>query len=228
MGLKFLVENITEGLDYLVEEQNRDSSTDRKVYITGPFMMADEKNQNGRIYKLDEMRKEVERYTEKMIKTNRSIGEMNHPQSTEVNPVNSCHRVVELKINNNYVMGKSLVLSTPMGSLLKSLITDNVQLGISSRALGNVTETSKGKEVDNFHLICLDVVHEPSVQKAMLESVMESREWVIKSDGSIIECAARAYQTLDRNLSSIPKKDTDDFLREQLLNFVQKIKSNIK
>lgn len=226
MGLKFLVENLTEGLDYLVEEQNKESSSERKVYITGPFMMAEEKNQNGRVYKIDEMRREVERYTDKMIKTNRAIGEMNHPQSTEVNPANACHKVVELKVINNYVMGKSLVLNTPMGSLLKSLISDNVQLGISSRALGNVNETSKGKEVTNFHLICLDVVHEPSVQKAMLESVMESREWLIKDDGRIIECASIAYQDLDKQLNNLPKKDTDLFLKEQLLSFIQRIKQN--
>lgn len=227
MGLKFISEDISDGIDYLIEEQNKESA-DRKVYITGPFMMAEEKNQNGRIYRIDEMRKEVARYTDKMIKTKRSIGEMNHPQSTEVNPVNSCHRVVELKIVENYVMGKSLVLSTPMGSLLKSLINDSVQLGISSRALGNVNETSKGKEVTDFHLICLDVVHEPSVQKAMLESVMESREWVVQSDGSIIECASRAYDKLDNMMSSIPKKDTDTFLREQLLSFINQVKQNNK
>lgn len=227
MGLKFISEDISDGIDYLIEEQNRDSA-ERKVYITGPFMMAEEKNQNGRIYKIDEMRKEVDRYTEKMIKTKRSIGEMNHPQSTEVNPVNSCHRVVELKVVDNYVMGKSLVLSTPMGSLLKSLISDGVQLGISSRALGNVNETSRGKEVTDFHLICLDVVHEPSVQKAMLESVMESREWIVKSDGTIIECAANAYKQIDNTLSNIPKKDTDNFLREQLLSFINQIKQNNK
>jgi hypothetical protein len=227
MGLKFLVENITEGLDYLVEEQNKDTA-ERKVYITGPFMMMEEKNQNGRVYKSDEMRREVTRYTEKMIHTKRAIGEMNHPQSTEVNPVQSCHRVVELKIVENYVMGKSQVLSTPMGQLLKSLINDGVQLGISSRALGTVTETSKGKEVSDFHLICLDVVHEPSVQKAMLESVMENREWVIGEDGIIIECASEAYITLDNNISSIPKKAADDFLREQLMSFINQIKTNLK
>jgi len=223
MGLKFLTENISEGLDYLVEEQNKDT-TDRKVYITGPFMMAEEKNQNGRIYKREEMISEVARYTELMIKTKRSIGEMNHPQSTEVNPVNACHRVVELKVVENYVMGKSQVLSTNMGCLLKSLINDGVRLGISSRALGSVNETTRGKEVSDFHLICLDVVHEPSVQKAMLESVMENREWIVQPNGIIVECIKGAYNHLDHALKSIPTKDTDAFLREQLLEFINKVK----
>jgi hypothetical protein len=38
-------------LDFLIEEKNRQG--EQKLYITGPFLMAEQKNQNGRIYKLD-------------------------------------------------------------------------------------------------------------------------------------------------------------------------------
>ena len=170
------------------------------------------------------MSREVERYTNDMVKSRRAIGEMNHPQSTEVNPVNACHVVTELKQSGNYFMGKSQVLNTPMGLLLKSLIQDNIKMGISSRALGNVNETSDAKHVSNFHLICLDVVHQPSVQNAMLESVMESKEWMIKPDGSIIECAAKAYKALEENLRTVPKHGTDKFLKESLMKFIDMLK----
>jgi hypothetical protein len=222
MGLKFLVEDIHEGLDFMIEEKNRQG--EQKLYITGPFLMAEEKNQNGRIYRLDEMSREVERYTNDMVKSRRAIGEMNHPQSTEVNPVNACHVVTELKQSGNYFMGKSQVLNTPMGLLLKSLIQDNIKMGISSRALGNVNETTDAKHVSNFHLICLDVVHQPSVQNAMLESVMESKEWMIKPDGTIIECAAKAYKALEENLRTMPKHGTDKFLKESLMKFIDMLK----
>ena len=194
MALKFLVEDLHEGLDVLIDEQNRQG--EQKLFITGPFLMAEQKNQNGRIYKLDEMINEVNRYTDGMIKSRRAIGEMNHPQSTEFNPINACHLVTELKQNGNYFMGKSQVLNTPMGLLLKSLITDNVKMGISSRALGNVTESANTKHVSNFHLICLDVVHQPSVQNAMLESIMESKGWMIRPDGTIIEVANKHITVL--------------------------------
>ena len=222
MGLKFLVEDIHDGLDFMIEEKNRQG--EQKLYITGPFLMAEQKNQNGRIYKLDEMVTEVNRYTDEMVKSRRAIGEMNHPQSTEVNPVNACHLVTELKQNGNYFMGKSQVLNTPMGLLLKSLITDGIKMGISSRALGNINETGDTKLVSNFHLICLDVVHQPSVQNAMLESVMESKEWMIRPDGSIIECSAAARAQLKETLSTYPKHGTDSFLREALIGFINKIK----
>jgi hypothetical protein len=223
MGLKFLVEDLHEGLDFLIDEQSRHG--DKKLYITGPFLMAEQKNQNGRIYKLDEMVKEVNRYTSDMVKTKRAIGEMNHPQSTEVNPVNACHLVTELTQKGNFFYGKSQVLNTPMGLLLKSLITDGIKMGISSRALGNVTESGDAKHVSNFHLICLDVVHQPSVQTAMLESIMESKEWTIRPDGSIIECSSAALNMLQDSLSTLPKHNTDLFLKESLMRFIQMMKS---
>jgi hypothetical protein len=222
MGLKFLVEECHEGLDFFLEEKN--SKDDQKLYITGPFMMAEKKNQNGRVYKLDEMVKEVNRYTTDMIRTRRAIGEMNHPQSIEVNPVNACHLVTELKQQGNYFIGKSQVLNTPMGKLLQSLIKDSIQMGISTRGLGNITESSDTKQVTNFHLICLDVVHQPSVQDAMLDSVMESREWRIAPDGRILECAETAYSRLDTAVKTLPKHDKDQFLKESLLKFIQTIK----
>lgn len=223
MGLKFLTTELHEQLDFLVEEKN--SSEPQKYYITGPYMMAEKQNQNGRIYQLDEMTKEVARYSTDMIKTRRALGEMNHPQSTEVNPVNACHLVTELRQNGNYFMGKSLILDTPMGQLLKSLVKDKVQMGISTRGLGNLAESSDGKRVSNFHLICLDVVHQPSVQNAMLESILESREWMVGTDGRILEVSASAFNNLKEGLAKLPRKETDAFLKEQLTIFINSLKS---
>lgn len=225
MGLKFLTTELHEELDLIVEEKN--SSEPQKHYIAGPYMMAEKQNQNGRIYSLDEMTKEVDRYLTDMVKTRRAIGEMNHPQSTEVNPVNACHLVTELKQNGNYFMGKSLILDTPMGQLLKSLVKDKIQMGISTRGLGNLSESNTGgKKVSNFHLICLDVVHQPSVQNAMLESILESKEWLIGTDGKIIEVSHQAQQSLRNNVSTLPKHETEQFLKEHLIKFINALKNS--
>ena len=222
MALKFLTTELHQELDFLIEEQNR--LGEQKCFFTGPYMLASEKNQNGRIYDLTEMQKEVSRYTNDMIKTRRAIGEMNHPQSTEVNPVNACHLVVELKQNGNYFMGKSLILDTPMGQLLKCLVKDKIQMGISTRGLGNLSESMDGKKVSNFHLICLDVVHQPSVASAMLESVMESKEWMLDTSGRIIEISESAFNNLKSNLTRIPKKEANEYLQEQLTSFINRLK----
>lgn len=224
MGLKFLTTELHEELDFLVEEKN--SSEPQKYYITGPYMMADKKNQNGRVYQLGEMVTEVTRYMTDMVKTRRAIGEMNHPQSTEVNPVNACHLVTELKQNGNYFMGKSLILDTPMGQLLKSLVKDKIQMGISTRGLGSLSEGREGgKTVTNFHLICLDVVHQPSVQNAMLESILESKEWTVGTDGRIIESSLAAHAGLHSRMSTLPKRDADKFIKEGLISFINSLKN---
>lgn len=225
MALKFLTTELHEELDFLVEEKN--SSEPQKYYITGPYMMAEKKNQNGRIYQLNEMVTEVSRYMSDMVKTRRAIGEMNHPQSTEINPVNACHLVTELKQNGNYFMGKSLILETPMGQLLKSLVKDKIQMGISTRGLGALSEGKEGgKTVSNFHLICLDVVHQPSVQNAMLESILESKEWILGTDGRIIESSLIAHTDLQNRLSRLPKREADQFIKESLISFINKLKKS--
>lgn len=222
MSLKFLATDLHQELDFLVEEKNR--SGEQKYYFTGPYMLANEKNQNGRVYDLQEMSTEVTRYSQEMIKNRRSIGEMNHPQSTEVNPVNACHLVTELRQDGNYFIGKSLILDTPMGQLLKSLVRDKIQMGISTRGLGNLTESSSSKKVSNFHLICLDVVHQPSVANAMLESVMESKEWTLDPNGKIIEVSVAAANNLRENLKTFPSHNKEQFLKEQLLLFFKALK----
>lgn len=224
MGLKFLTTELHEELDFLVEEKN--SAEPQKYYITGPYMMAEKQNQNGRVYQLDEMTREVGRYGTDMIKTRRAIGEMNHPQSTEVNPVNACHLVTELRQNGNYFMGKSLILDTPLGQLLKSLVKDKIQMGISTRGLGNLSESSDGKRVSNFHLICLDVVHQPSVQNAMLESILESKEWTVGTDGRILEISMNAYNNLKESVAKLPRHETEAFLKEHLMKFIRSLKSS--
>ena len=136
MAFKLLVEKPDlHEFEYILEEQN--DKADSKLFVSGPYMQFGEKNRNGRIYEGEEMVKEVSRYTEEMINQKRALGELNHPTSAEVNPEKACHMVTELKQNGNIFYGKSQVLSTPVGQIMRSLIMDGVKLGMSSRALGN-------------------------------------------------------------------------------------------
>ena len=56
---------IVEGLDFLIEEGNKDKPA--SLYVTGVYMVADEKNRNNRIYSREEMQKEVNRYTKNLL-----------------------------------------------------------------------------------------------------------------------------------------------------------------
>ena len=128
MSFKLIVETPSDNNDfqYIVEEKN--ANEPRNFYIKGPYMMAEGANRNKRIYNLDEMRSEATRYTEEMIKPGRAMGELNHPTTADVDLGRACHLVTELTQDGNVFYGKSKVLSTPSGLIVRSLINDGVKV----------------------------------------------------------------------------------------------------
>jgi hypothetical protein len=174
MGLKFLVEDIHDGLDFLIEEKNRQG--EQKLYITGPFLMAEEKNQNGRIYPRDILEEKLEDY-KVLVKERRAVGELDHTDLPVVELKNASHVMTDIWMEpDGTVRGKLEVLETPMGQILASLIKSNIKVGISSRALGSVNSDHRGDIVqDDLFFICFDIVSEPSTKSAWM--MKESREY---------------------------------------------------
>jgi hypothetical protein len=219
MLLKLITQNpITEGLDYLIEEGNKDKPS--TMYIAGTYMVAGEKNRNNRIYNIDEMAKEVDRYNNEFVKTNRALGELEHPQSATVNSERACHLITELRMDGNICRGKSKVLSTPLGEVLKCLIRDGVKVGVSSRALGELEDKGGVNHVKNMKLITVDVVADPSAPGAFVDGILESKAFILRGNGLYEE----VYGTLEGKLKSLPKKDVDLYLREQIIQFINSIK----
>lgn len=218
MAFKLLVEkpDLTD-FEYIVEEKNAKEPS--KLFIQGPFMMASEKNRNNRIYDLEEMAKEVERYTVEMINEDRALGELNHPTTAEVDLERACHLVTELTQKDNVFYGKSKVLSGPCGQIVRSLIMDGVKVGVSSRALGKVEPGADGvSHVKGLNLVAIDCVADPSFPKAFVNGILESKQFVLAKDGKFEEC----YDEFQAAIADLPKKDLDAYLREQVINFIKK------
>lgn len=217
MSFKLLVEKPDlSDFEYIVEEKNAKEPS--KLYIQGPFMMASEKNRNNRIYNLEEMAKEVDRYTEEMINENRAMGELNHPTTAEVDLERACHIITELKQKDNVFYGKSKVLSTPCGQIVKSLIMDGVKVGVSSRALGKLDDTPSGVSVvQDMKLVAIDCVADPSFPKAFVNGILESKQWVLANDGKYEEI----YSKFENSIKNLPKKDFDSYLKEQIISFIK-------
>lgn len=216
---RLLVEEPTYEVKYIIEEKNRTSPSN--LIIHGPFLMADEPNKNKRIYPLEEMVKEVDRYTKEMIVGCRSTGELNHPQSPEINLERICHMVTELKQNGHIFEGKSRVLSTPMGQIVKSLIQDGVKLGVSSRALGRLDEDGSYNRVSDFRLVAVDVVADPSVPTAFVNGILESKQWILSENGGF----EPLFDKFEKNISKLPKVSKDAYLKEQVISFINALKS---
>ena len=135
-------------------------------------MMAEDVNRNKRYYPKDELKKEVDRYIANMVRENRSMGELNHPTTAEVDLERACHMVTDIWQEGNVFYGKSKVLSTPCGQIVSSLINDGVKVGMSSRALGQLTEESNGvNRVSDLKLVAVDCVSDPSCPKAFVNGI---------------------------------------------------------
>ena len=224
MSYKLLVETPAskEDFEYVLEESGKDGK--KNMYIKGPYMMAEEVNRNKRYYPTNELKREIERYKKDMIRENRSMGELNHPTTAEVDLERACHMVTDIWQEGNMFYGKSKVLSTPCGQIVKSLINDGVKVGMSSRALGQLTpveEKAGVSKVTDMKLVAVDCVSDPSCPKAFVNGILESKQYILGKDGKFVE----AYDAFEESLETLPTKELNDYLRDQVLDFLEKIGS---
>ncbi len=175
--IKLIKEHIEE-VKYLTESTENGK---KQLFIEGPFLVAEEPNRNRRLYKIDTLKREVDRYNEEYIKSNRALGELGHPDTPSINLERVSHKIVSLKQEGNRFVGKALILDTPYGNIVKNFIDSGVNLGVSSRGMGSVTPNNEGINIvqDDFRLAtAADIVADPSAPGAFVEGIMEGKEWL--------------------------------------------------
>ena len=174
--MKLITETI-ENIEVLKEEK----ANGKKDYkIRGVFMQADIKNRNGRIYPVETLAKEVKRYTNEFINKKRAFGELGHPDGPTVNLERVSHMITSLKPEGKNFIGEAKVMDTPYGKIVKNLIDEGAQLGVSSRGMGSIQQMS-GRNVvgkDFYLATAADIVADPSAPDAFVEGIMEGKEWV--------------------------------------------------
>ena len=174
--MKLIREEI-ESVSFITEEKNGKKS----LYIEGVFLQGNIKNRNGRMYPMETLRREVSRYNEAHVQAGRALGELGHPDGPTVNLDRVSHKIVSLKESGSNFIGKAKILSTPMGKIAESLISEGVKLGVSSRGIGSLKPTREGFNVvgDDFMLAtAADIVADPSAPDAFVEGIMEGKEWI--------------------------------------------------
>lgn len=173
-----LISELTEEVKYLIEEKTPGK---KDHFIEGIFLQGDRQNRNNRVYKADILEKEVKRYTDEYINKNRAFGELGHPQGPTINLERSAIMIKSLVREGSDFIGKAKVLDTPYGQIVKNLINEGAQLGVSSRGMGSLKENKDGiMEVqDDFFLAtAADIVADPSAPDAFVRGIMEGVEWV--------------------------------------------------
>ena len=154
---------------------------DKKMFIEGIFLQGDITNRNGRMYPMETLSREVKRYSEAFINKGRALGELGHPDGPTVNLDRVSHKIVSLTCEGSNFRGKAQLLETPMGKIAKSLISEGVQLGVSSRGVGSLRMSTEGHKIvgEDFMLAtAADIVADPSAPDAFVQGIMEGKEWV--------------------------------------------------
>ena len=194
----------------------------KNYFIEGIFMQANKKNRNGRIYPTEILQKEAKRYTEEFIKKKRAFGELGHPDGPTVNLERVSHMIEELEEVGQNFMGRAKVLDTPYGKIVKNLIDEGAQLGVSSRGMGSLKAGKNGiSEVQgDFYLAtAADIVADPSAPDAFVAGIMEGKEWVW-DNGLLKETQIQKYKDKIEKSSRI---DGENVLVEAFKDFFVKL-----
>jgi hypothetical protein len=211
--MKLITEH-TQDVQYLTESAADGKKT---FFIEGIFMQAEIENRNKRIYPRPILESAVGTYVTEQVAKGRAVGELNHPQGPSINLDKVSHKITELRWDNNDVYGKAQILNTPMGQIVEGLIDGGVQLGVSSRGMGGVSE-KKGKTYvqEGFILSAVDIVQDPSAQSAFVNGIMEGVEFIVTDDGHIEEyldnMKKRIRKTPSNQLAEQQVKEWNNFL----------------
>ena len=216
--MKLITEEISK-VEFITEGKG----SEKKCYIKGIFLQAEQVNRNGRMYPMSIMEREVQRYNENFVQKGRALGELGHPDGPTVNLDRVSHKICELYKDGNNFIGKAQILSTPMGKIAESLIKEGVCLGVSSRGVGSLKMTNEGHKVvgEDFMLAtAADIVADPSAPDAFVQGIMEGKEWVW--EGGILR-EKLAEQTQRRINTLVDQKR----LEEHKLNLFNEFLSNL-
>ena len=212
--MKLITETL-EDVDIL-KEDNAKGGKDYK--IRGVFLQADIKNRNGRVYPVDTLSNEVKRYTTEFINKKRAFGELGHPDGPTVNLERVSHMITSLKPEGKNFIGEAKIMDTPYGKIVKNLIDEGAQLGVSSRGMGSIQQSNgKGGVGKDFYLAtAADIVADPSAPDAFVEGIMEGKEWIwdngVLKSKTVEEYKEEIERARSRELAAVKSKVFADFI----------------
>jgi hypothetical protein len=208
--MKYLREQLTftqAGIQVL--EESGPDGTGKHLYLKGICIEGDKRNANDRIYPLHEINKAVTTINTQIREGNSVLGEVDHPEDLKINLDRVCHSVEGMWMDGTAGCGKLKILPTPMGELIKTLLTSGVKLGVSSRGSGNVDDRTG--HVSDFEIVTIDVVAQPSAPNAYPKAIYESL-MNMKYGHRLLEVAREAGQ--DNKVQRYLKSEVVKLIKE--------------
>jgi len=191
----------------ITTETHDNGSGGKDLFMQGIFIQGDKRNQNERIYPVDEISKAVKTLKEKIAGGYTVLGEADHPDDLNINLDRVSHMIVDMNMKGSDGIGKLKMLPTPMGNICKTLLESGVKLGVSSRGSGNVDGSGN---VSEFEIITVDIVANPSAPDAYPDPIYE-QIMNYRRQGSIWDVAS--------NVTHDPK--AQKYLKEEMVRFIQ-------
>lgn len=208
--------------------------------LKGIYAQADVRNGNNRIYPYEDLKREIDRFDKEMVKTGRALGNLEHPNTAQINPEDAAVRILSLKEDNKSWIGESCILAsfpdkgikgTPQGDILLGIVQYGTKVGFSTRSLGTVNESTG--EVSDLHLCTIDCVTNPSIgcfcssnADRFVNGILESKSFIINTHGDIIE---EKYNKLEKRLQKTPNtfisSKKAEFLGDAITNFFTSLRS---
>ena len=215
--MKLITEEIQD-IQYLVES---DGKGGKNHFITGIFMQAEKVNRNGRVYPMNVLQKEAERYNRDYVTKGRAFGELGHPENPQINLDRVSHMITSLKPDGTNFIGKAKILDTPNGKIVKSLLDGGASLGVSTRGVGSLKAYNGYQQVqDDYKLAtAADVVADPSAPDAFVCGIMEGKEWIMENG----RWKEQEYYHAKKLISEASRNEIEDVALRIFSNYISKL-----
>ena len=213
--MKLICEVNEENLEYIAEAKE---NGEKDYKIKGVFMQGEIKNRNGRVYPMQVLDEQVQKYKESYIDKNRAYGELGHPNGPTINLERVSHMITDLKKEGSNYIGEAKIMDTPYGKIVKNLMDEGASLGVSSRGMGSLKQNGSSQVVQkDYHLAtAADIVADPSAPDAFVEGIMEGKEGVwdngVLREAQVNEYKEEIKKTSKADLEGAKLKIFTDFL----------------
>ena len=210
MAMQPLFERLTPNqTKMVVEKRDRENGDGKDLYMKGIFIQGGVKNQNDRIYPIQEIGKAVETINERLQEGQTVLGEADHPEELTVNLDRVSHIVEDMWMDGPNGYGKLKIIPTPMGNIISTLLESGAKLGVSSRGSGNVNESG---QVSDFDIVTVDIVAQPSAPEAYPKAIRESL-WNMRGGYGMYNLAEEM----------VYDKKAQKYLQEGILKFIEEL-----
>lgn len=220
-----------------IVKEDFDPTKPLTMKFRGIFLVSDRKNGNNRIYPYAELKREVDKFREEMINTNRALMELEHPESSEIDPTRASARILSLVEDNKQWIGEAVILcsdekhgikGTVCGDTLAALTNYGTSWGVSSRAMGNVDDEGI---VSDLHMVTIDTVMNPSIGEMVstngnrfVNGILESKQWVCGIHGELVE---QKFDNFAKKVAKMPHTNISskkaDYLGKCVVDFFDSI-----